>query len=620
MGVNGSVGQDWDVVVVGGGPAGSTLATLCRKYDPDLRVLILEKEKFPRDHIGESQLPAISAILAEMGCWDKVEAAQFPIKIGATYTWGRDQDEWDFDFWPSDQFVDEPRPAKYEGQRLRTAFQVDRAKYDDILLRHAEEMGTVVREQTQVRRVLVEGDRIVGLELDSGEVVRGRHYVDASGAVNLFRRALGVSGQAPRELRNVAFWDYWENAEWAVKIGVGGTRVQVRSLPYGWIWFIPLGPTRTSVGLITPVEHYKQSGLSPSEIYDKALQEQPHIRALLRNATPRGKVESCKDWSNVADRVVGENWFIVGEAAGFADPILAAGMTLAHQSARHAAYTILELERGNLDPKWLRDYYDERTRLNIRQHIRFAQYWYAANSCFTDLMEHCGKIAREAGFSLTPREAWAWLAQGGFSVSVIGVAAGGSFGVGETRRIVEWLQGEGAEYEFMKFNRFRLDLSGAQPGQLGAINDGRIKPVACMRRGERILPLVGDFGLLVKILQRTDDGHQMLSLLRGVVQRQAQQHGRYDTTLLRILRALEAMIHDGWVTGTFDENLPALDVPEDDVPLIHESDMREFAECLRQGDEAERVARGEVQQTRVEKPRRVKLAPGVRATPKKPAT
>ena len=364
----------YDVVIIGGGPGGSTAASLLRKYNPALRVLILEKARFPRDHVGESQLPAIGSILNEMGVWEKVEQAGFPIKIGASYTWGRNNDRWDFDFYPVEEWRDEPRPAMYTGQRLHTAFQVDRALYDDLLLKHAESLGAEARQETHVVEILREGDRVTGLRLECGEIVTGRHYIDASGTVGILRRAMGVEVRVTNELRNIAVWEYWRNAEWAVEIGVGATRVQVRSLPYGWIWFIPLGPDRTSVGLITPAEHYKKTGLSPEEIYLKALEEQPEIASLVRNATRENNLQSCKDWSQLAERVVGENWFLVGEAAGFADPILAAGMSLAHSSAREAAYTILELDRAELDPAWLRERYDRRNRTNIEQHIRFAQY------------------------------------------------------------------------------------------------------------------------------------------------------------------------------------------------------------------------------------------------------
>lgn len=106
----------YDIVIAGGGPAGTTVASLALKYNPDLRVLVLEKAKHPREHVGESLLPGVTGILAEMGVWDKMEAANFPIKIGASLTWGKEGDRWEFDFYPAEEFVDEPRPAKYEGQ------------------------------------------------------------------------------------------------------------------------------------------------------------------------------------------------------------------------------------------------------------------------------------------------------------------------------------------------------------------------------------------------------------------------------------------------------------------------------------------------------------------------
>lgn len=227
-------------------PRGSTAGAILKKCNPSLKVLIVEKEKFPREHVGESQLPKISYILDEMGCWDKVEAADFPIKIGATYRWGHSNKLWDFEFYPAKAFKDEPRPAKFEGQRRMTAFQVDRALYDKILLDHAASMGCEVREETLVREIMRDAanpDRIDGLRLDSGEAIKARYYIDASGGIGLLRRAMGVEIDCPTALRNVAMWDYWTNTDWAVSIGVGGTRVQVLSLGYGWMWFIPLGPT-----------------------------------------------------------------------------------------------------------------------------------------------------------------------------------------------------------------------------------------------------------------------------------------------------------------------------------------------------------------------------------------
>ena len=151
---------NYDVAIIGGGPAGSTLGTLIKKYAPDASVVILEREQFPREHVGESQLPLIGSILDEMGVWEKVEAANFPIKIGATYRWGKTDDLWDFEFLPGKDFVGGDRPAKYEGERRKTAFQVERSIYDKILLDHARECGCEVRENTSVTQVLHEGGAV----------------------------------------------------------------------------------------------------------------------------------------------------------------------------------------------------------------------------------------------------------------------------------------------------------------------------------------------------------------------------------------------------------------------------------------------------------------------------
>ncbi|HWD38276.1 MAG TPA: NAD(P)/FAD-dependent oxidoreductase, partial [Fimbriimonas sp.] len=287
----------YDVVIIGGGPAGSTAGTFLKKFNPDLRVAIVEREVFPRDHVGESQLPPIAYVLEEMGCWDRVEAAGFPIKIGATYKWGKSPELWDFEFFPSKLFKEEPRPAKFEGQRRFTAFQVDRAIYDQILLDHSEELGCEVRQGARVSKFERDGDRVASAVLDSGEAIEGRFYIDASGHSGVLRRAMGVQTHSPTSLQNIAIWDYWQNADWAVEIGTGGTRVQVMSLGHGWIWFIPLGPTRTSVGLVIPVEYYKQSGKRPSDLYGQALLDEPRIAELMKNAVSEGKMQTTNDWS-----------------------------------------------------------------------------------------------------------------------------------------------------------------------------------------------------------------------------------------------------------------------------------------------------------------------------------
>jgi flavin-dependent dehydrogenase len=553
--------QHYDVVIAGGGPAGSTTATLLKKYSPKLRVLILEKEKFPRPHVGESQLPQVSEVLAEMGCWHKVEAANFPIKVGSTYRWGQDSQPWDFHFLRDEQFKEEARPAKYEGQRRQTAFQVDREIYDDILLRHAEEMGCEVREQTAVTKVDLEAanDHISALHLSSGETVTARYYIDASGHVGILRKALGVQTNCPTQLQNIAIWDYWTNAEWAVEIGIGGTRVQVMSLPHGWIWFIPLGPDRTSIGFICPAEHYKNLKKSATEIYHEAIASEPRISKLIKNASCRGETETTKDWSFISERTVGDNWFLVGEAAGFADPILAAGMTLTHVGARELAYTIVALDQNQHESDWLKSQYDQNQRRRIQQHIRFADYWYAANGQFTDLKEHSRTIAQDAGLELNPDEAFRWLAQGGFTNDIVGQAVIAGFDLGAMKQVMQRFSQQQIPWEVSGFNVFELNLATATKEYLATYANGEISKIESYVRGKYRLPVTGFYGLLIEILNRASDIQQIYQHLIAVFKaRFSPEHAQ--VALNQALGCLEVMVTEGWVNATLNPDKPALNI------------------------------------------------------------
>ena len=551
--------EAYDVAIVGGGPAGSTAGTLLKKYDPSLRVLVLERETFPRDHVGESGLPPIGHILHEMGVWDAVEAEGFPIKIGATYKWGRTKELWDFEFVAAGNFEGRDRPGRFEGQRTRTAFQVDRAVYDDVLLRHAEAMGCEVRQNARVVEVRREGDRVAGLRLEGGESVTADYYLDASGHSGILRRAMGVGAESPTTLQNIAIWDYWLNADWAVEIGVGGTRVQVMSLGYGWIWFIPLGPTRTSVGLIVPAAYYKEAGLKPADLYARALAEEPRIASLMRNATPEGKLGTTKDWSFLASRTAGENWFLAGESAGFADPILAAGMTMAHAAGREAAYTILELERGKHPAPWLREQFDRKQRGRIRNHIRFADYWYTANSQFSDLKAFTADLAHDSGLDLDPEKAWAWLGQGGFITEDEETGAGG-YTIDQLKVLGEYVSALRDDGVLGRNNVYRLDLNGATWKERAVYKEGRIERTDSYQRGGRVLPLRGAFGFLVDALQRDPRLPALVDRINVSTEGLRSDESIRAETIHDILQALEALVADGWVVASHDPSMPLMDM------------------------------------------------------------
>jgi len=551
-----------DVAIIGGGPAGSTAGCLLKKYQPGLDVQIFEREQFPRDHVGESQLPPISKILYEMGCWDQVEAANFPIKIGATYKWGRHPELWDFEFVPSQTFVEEARPAQFTGQRTLTAFQVDRSIYDKILLDHAETSGCRVHQLTRVVRIDRSGDRVENLQLDTGQTVVARYYVDATGHSGLIRRAMEVESKYPTTLQNIAVWDYWQNADWAVEIGVGGTRVQVISIGYGWIWFIPLGPTRTSVGLVVPAKYFKEAGRKPAELYSEALLADPHIAGLMKNASSEDQLQTTKDWSFIAERHVGENWFLAGESGGFADPILAAGMTMAHMAGKEVACTIAELDRGTHSAEWLKEQYELRQAHRINDHIRFADYWYTANSQFKELQSFTAEIAKDAGLDLAPDKAWAWLAQGGFIDEDLAFGTGG-FTLQFLKSSGEFLTEISPDSPLEHNNVFKLDLSGAVQKDRAKYVRGGVGKSECYLRDGKVLPVADAVSLVIQVLGVESSLPNIVAIFNSEAYRNRTNRAFLDI-LSRFPRALEAMVHDGWVKASYDPKLPL--VPFRDSP------------------------------------------------------
>lgn len=571
----------YDVAIIGGGPGGTTTGSLLKKYNPALRVLILEKEKFPRDHIGESQLPAISKVLQEMGAWERVENAGFPVKIGATYTWGNTREPWIFELVPN-EMVPAPeelqRPGPYEGWRTLAAFQVDRSKYDKVLLEHAASLGCEVREETPVAEILHADDEVQGIRLRNGEVITARYYVDASGNAAILRRTLEIPCDIPTKLMNVAFWDYWTKPSWAQAQDARATRIHVRSLPYGWIWFIRLSDTRISIGLVCPADYYKKSGKKPAEIYHEALQSEKTIAAEIEGATSRNKIDATTDWSFVVERTYGKNWFLVGECAGFADPILAAGLTLTHYGARELAYTILELDRGRHEPKWLLDRYHELQTRRVRQHMRFAEFWYSANGIFDDVRANCIKIAEESGLRMTTTTAaFQWLARGGLSDDFIGIAGIGGQDLASMKHVMTRLTGQKQDWLIDGKNCFELNLVNAKETRIGVLHEGQIHSVRCWQRNNLELPEVGVQGMVVEFLRRTDDPQQLLAMVRQNALAQGANATQLQMFEYHATQVLEGMANHYWVLCSTRKDRPVMRVSLDSENRYLHSDKGESA-------------------------------------------
>jgi hypothetical protein len=297
----------------------------------------------------------------------------------------------------------------------------------------------------------------------------------------------------------------------------------------------------------------------PEDIYSEALNSEPRISKLIANASSTGKIETTKDWSFLSDRTVGENWFLVGEAAGFADPILAAGMTLAHTGARELAYTILALEQEKHDSNWLKTQYDQNQRRRVKQHIRFADYWYAANGQFTDLQEYSREIARDSGLNLSPEKAFQWLGQGGFTNDIVGQAAIAIFDLGSVKQVMQRFSQQEVPWLISAYNVFQLDIQDAEVEFVAVYDRGQISRVKCYVKNGQRLPVTGFYGLLIDILNRTDYIEQIYRQLVLVFrERFSVQHAR--VALHQALGCLEVMVSSGIVKAILNPELSKLNI------------------------------------------------------------
>jgi len=253
---------------------------------------------------------------------------------------------------------------------------------------------------------------------------------------------------------------------------------------------------------------------------------------------------------------VGKNWMLAGESAGFADPILAGGMMLTHTGARHAAYTILELERGKHDPAWLRTHYEQTQRRRITQHIRFADFWYAGNGQFKDLEEHSARIAKDAGLNMRPKEAFRWLSTGGFADDAQGAVGIGGVDLGGVKALAARFGGkEELGWEISKYNSFKLQLNGAKKVPTPYLENGRIVPAASFERGGRYLPAYGMFAVVLEMLGR----HSELDELSKAVGDHCRTHFKTpELHRMVFFQILESMVTDGWVVGKVNKKRPMM--------------------------------------------------------------
>jgi halogenation protein CepH len=387
----------YDVIIAGGGPAGSTAATLLAKSGHS--VLVLEKSGFPRYHIGESLLPATCPILDRIGLSDAELRKCFWDKNGAQWYWGQENELWDVRF------------GELEFQR--NGFHVVRSQFDQMLRNTAEKAGAEVRHEYHVQTVTRDTDGNVRIQGEDGErspfTVHGRFFIDATGQATLLSASRKIKQFHP-QLAHLAVWGYWNNVSIDPNLPV-----QTLSAAFdpGWCWFIPLRDGTVSVGIVLRKENIETLRSRGSQrYYLETLQRNKLITDLLKGASLASHpIRIISDYSYESTTFTPEGHLLVGDAAAFIDPIFSVGVHLAMSAAEQAAAALDSVLSGEKTTAEAFAQYEAFYKHMFRNMRTFVLFFYGMNASRADYFWKAKTLLPEA-LALNEREAFVALISG----------------------------------------------------------------------------------------------------------------------------------------------------------------------------------------------------------------
>ena len=347
----------YDVAIIGGGPAGSTAAALLALKGR--RVIVVEREKFPRFHIGESLLPYSLTAFDRLGIRAQLEAGAMQ-KHGGEIATACGQ-----------------RAVKFyfkDGFRLRhhNAYQVERSEFDKMLLDRARETGAEVREETAVEELICDAEGVT-LKTKDGATIRARYLIDASGR----NAVVGTQFQLKTtyaHLKKFSCYAHYENVQ--RDAGIDATLTRLVRAPGYWFWLIPLDERRTSIGVVMDLADFKARKQSPADALDWAIRDSDVMRERMRDAVRVTPVHSAGDYSYRNERLTGDRWMLAGDAAGFIDPIFSTGVFLAIHSGEQCADALDEILTNPARRPRLFRRYERGLHALMDKYLRFVTAWY----------------------------------------------------------------------------------------------------------------------------------------------------------------------------------------------------------------------------------------------------
>ena len=342
-----------DVIVIGGGPSGTTAATLLAQRG--LRVVLLERDHFPRFHIGESLIPQTYGVLERLKMLPKMKASHFIKKYSVQFVSERGRLSEPFYF------------CDHRPHESSQTWQVRRSEFDLLMLNNAREQGVEVHEGARVLDVLFEGDQAVGVLVQrEGEPqpveIRAKVIVDGSGQQSLIMSKLGLREWDP-VLKKAAVWTYWKGAFRDTGHDEGATVVIQVQGRQGWFWYIPLHDDIVSVGVVASHEYLFRDRESKDfeKVYFEEVAKCPGVQPRIAGATRCDVFRAEKEYSYRASKAAGNGWVLVGDAFGFLDPLYSSGVLLALKSGQMAADAVADgIEKGDTSAaqlgRWEPDY------------------------------------------------------------------------------------------------------------------------------------------------------------------------------------------------------------------------------------------------------------------------
>ena len=326
-----STNNNYDVIVMGGGPAGSSVASMLAREGR--QVILFEKEVFPRHHIGESLMTDTYWTFRRMGILEKLRDSPFVRKYSVQFANAAGKESRPFYFFEA---------VHHESA---VTWQVTRAKFDELLINHAADQGATVHQGVLVKQVLFEGDRAVGVEVQMPDGSREKFFakvvVDATGQMAMLSNKFRWRVRDPK-LKKAVLYSYWKNVHREPDLNGGATLVlRTEHGSGGWFWYIPLDDGITSVGIVADPEYLVQGrGQDLAKIYNEEIEKCQPCAKRVAGGERVDKIYSILDYSYRSKHNAGDGFIIIGDAYGFLDPIYSSGVLLALKMAELATDAI----------------------------------------------------------------------------------------------------------------------------------------------------------------------------------------------------------------------------------------------------------------------------------------